>query len=189
MNLHRWALLAGITGTLANLLLIALFTVPSADWTGPANDLVGGVVSNALTIPVVLAWRRDLPALSWAAAGGLISIAVLSVLLVADVISFEAQFVGIALPVMALFAWVWAVGRSGRRLTPGLSRAARWVGAGATLGYPLLLVATLLPEGSVTQYVVGGAAVLIVAPAWLAFPVWLIRLGLSRRPAPHPVPA
>jgi hypothetical protein len=189
MNLHRWALLAGITGTLANLLLIALFTVPSADWTGPANDLLGGVVSNALTVPVVLAWRRDLPALSWAAVAGLTTIAVLSVLLVADMISFEAQFAGIALPVMALFGWVWAAGRSGRRLTPGLSRVACWVGAGATLGYPLLLAAALLPEGSAGRLLLGAVAVLLVTPAWLTFPIWLIRLGLTLRPAPHPVPA
>jgi hypothetical protein len=189
MNLHRWALLAGITGTLANLLLIALFTVPSADWTGPANDIVGGIVSNALTIPVVLAWRRDLPAFAWAAVAGLVAIAVLSVLLVADVISFETQFVGIALPVTALFLWLWAVGRNGQGLSPGMSRVARWIGVGATLGYPLLLVATLLPEGSAAQYLLGAAAVLIVAPAWLAFPVWLIRLGLSPGRARHPVPA
>jgi hypothetical protein len=189
MTRHRWALLAGVTGTLANLLLIALFTVPSADWTGPANDLVGGVFSNALTIPLVLAWRRDLPALSWAAVAGLTAIAVLSVLLVADVISFETQFAGIALPVTALFGWVWALGRNGRRLTPGLSRVARWVGAGATLGYPLLLAATLLPGGSAGQLMIGAVAVLLVTPAWFTFPIWLIRLSVSLRPVPHPVPA
>ena len=188
MTLHRWALLAGITGAVANLLLIALFTVPSAAWTGPANDIVGGVVANVLTIPVVLAWRRGLPVLAWSAVGGLVVIAVLSVLLVAGLIPLQAQFAGIALPVTALFLWLWAVGRGGQ-LSPGMRRAARWIGAGATLGYPLLLVSTLLPEGSAAQYVLGGAAVLVVAPAWLAFPVWLIRLGLTPHPAPRPVPA
>jgi hypothetical protein len=186
MTVPRWALLAGITGVVANLLLLALFTVPGADWTGPANDIVGGVVSTAATIPVALAWRRDLPVFTFAAVAGMTVIVVLSVLLVAGVIPFEAQLVGIIVPVEAMFLWVWAVGRTGR-LPRGQSRAAELIGLGAVLGFPLAALAWLFPQGSAAQVVVGGLGVLLVGPAWFAFPIWLIRLGASR--ARRPVPA
>ena len=53
----RWGLVAGVTGLLANVLLVVLFTTPADGqyaWTGPANDVVGDVSSLAL-IPVASA--------------------------------------------------------------------------------------------------------------------------------------
>ena len=56
---ERWGLLAGVTGIAANLLLIALYAlglpdIGDYDWTGPANDVMGGIVSTSATIPVAL---------------------------------------------------------------------------------------------------------------------------------------
>jgi hypothetical protein len=186
MKTTRWALIAGVTGVAANLLLLAMFTIPSsAGWTGPANDVVGGMISTAATIPVALALGRGLLITRFAVAG-MVVIVLLSILLVAGVIPFEAQAAGIILPVEAMFAWVWAVGRSGR-LSRGLSRAAELIGIGAMVGTPLAAGAFLLPAGSVLQMVLGGVGVLLVGPAWFAFPIWL--LGIAKDRARHPVPA
>jgi len=48
--IERWGLVAGVTGVAANVLLIALYAlalpdVGDFDWTGPANDVMGGIVS------------------------------------------------------------------------------------------------------------------------------------------------
>jgi hypothetical protein len=186
MKLTRWALIAGITGVAANLLLLAMFTIPSsAGWTGPANDVIGGVISTAATIPVALALGRGLVITRFAVAG-MVVIMVLSVLLVAGVIPFAAQFAGIILPVEAMFAWVWVLGRSGR-LSRRLSRAAELIGIGATVGFPLVAASQLLPARSYAQIALGGLGVLLVAPAWFAFPVWL--LGMAKSRARHLVPA
>lgn len=77
-DLSSWALrpaaagfarAAGVTGVVANLLLVAMFASfrvtgvqeNSWSWTGPANDLVGAV-SNALMIPAGWYLARGLPA-------------------------------------------------------------------------------------------------------------------------------
>ena len=55
-TVDRWALVAGVTGLLANVLLVVLFTTPADGpyaWTGPANDVVGDV-STLATIPVAV---------------------------------------------------------------------------------------------------------------------------------------
>jgi len=53
-TVDRWGLLAGVTGFLANVLLVVLFTTPADGpyaWTGPANDTIG-VLSTLAMIPV-----------------------------------------------------------------------------------------------------------------------------------------
>jgi hypothetical protein len=179
MKITRWALIAGVTGVTANLLLLAMFTVPSsAGWTGPANDVIGGMISTAATIPVALALGRGLVITRFAVAG-MVVIVLLSVLLVAGVIPFTVQAAGIILPVEAMFAWVWAVGRSGR-LSRGLNRAAELIGIAAMVGAPLAAISFLLPAKSVLQMVLGGLGILLVGPAWFAFPIWLLRIAKSR---------
>ncbi|MFH5823712.1 hypothetical protein [Georgenia sp. AZ-5] len=192
---ERWGLLAGVTGVTGNLLLIALYAVAlpgnhSFDWTGPANDVIGGIVSTGAMIPVALALRDLLPdgtglrVATYAGVTAMGAIVVSSVLLVTDVIPFEVQ-VFVAVPaIIAMFAWVGVLGGVGTRtrvLPRGLARWATLMAAGALSGTALAGVALLLPRGSMEQYAIGGLGLLAGVPAYLAFPVWLIRLSGTLR--------
>ena len=57
-TIERWGLLTGASGTVANALLLGLYTVAQRDsayqWMGPANDVIDALSSGA-TIPVALA--------------------------------------------------------------------------------------------------------------------------------------
>ena len=189
-RIERWGLLSGVTGCVANALLAGLWvSIGTGDqdfrWTGPANDVIGGVVSSAAGIPFVLAMsaladdtavRRVVPV----AVTGQAAIVVSSVLLVTDVLPFEVQ-VFIAVPgIAALLAWVWTVGRS-RRLP--FSRAARLIGAGGGAGLALAAASLTLPGGSLAQYAVGGLGIAAGASAFLAYPVWQLRLAAGLRDA------
>ena len=57
---ERWGLLAGVTGQVGNVLLIALYVLAlpgleTFEWTGPANDVIGGIVFTGALIPVAFA--------------------------------------------------------------------------------------------------------------------------------------
>jgi hypothetical protein len=59
-TVERYGLLSGVTGLVANGLLVGLYvSIGTGDqdfrWTGPANDVIGGIVSSAAGIPFVLA--------------------------------------------------------------------------------------------------------------------------------------
>lgn len=136
--IERWGLLAGVTGVVANLRLIALFALAlpgreAYDWTGPANDVIGGVVSTLAMIPVALALRELLGGgllLNGATALAvlaMVTIAVLSLLLVAQVIPFPVQGAGAGAAGVLLFVWAGLVGRAG--VSGGLPRG-RPVGDG-----------------------------------------------------------
>ncbi|MGH3655230.1 MAG: hypothetical protein ACRDUA_01090 [Micromonosporaceae bacterium] len=189
--IERWAFLAGVTGVVASLLLIALYAlvfgagISEYEWTGPAND-VTGAVSMGATIPVAFA-LRDLTGggppvrvTTWLAAAGMAVIVLLSVLLVARVIPFEVQAAGAIPSIVVVMVWLavlgWAASRNGS-LPYGLARAAVLIGVTAVAGLVVVGASLLLPTRSVAQYVVGGVGVLLGGPAYLAFPVWLIVLS------------
>jgi hypothetical protein len=187
-TVDRWALLAGVTGMVANLLLIALSLrfLPGAgaySWTGPANDVIGGVVSTAATIPVALALLtvlgagRGLRIVTSIAVAAMAVMVGSSLLLVAGALPFEIQ-VWIAVPaIVAMFAWVFGVGRAGRRLPGRLGRQAELIGGAGIAAVPLAGLAALMPVGSAPQYLVGSLAGVIGVPAYLVFPAWLIALA------------
>jgi hypothetical protein len=185
-TVERWGLLAAVTGIVSNALLLALFTVAqrnsSYEWTGPANDVIGAVSSGA-TIPVALALVTVLgetPALRLAtrlAVGAMALIVALSLALVSGLIPFVVQGAAAGVVVVAMFGWVLVVGRTGRatgRLPGRLGRAAEVIGAAALVATPLVGLSLLLPAGSIPQYLVGGAGLLLAVPAFAAFPVWLL---------------
>jgi hypothetical protein len=185
-TVERWGLLAAVTGMVSNALLLALFTVAqrnsSYEWTGPANDVIGAVSSGA-TIPVALALVTVLgetPALRLAtrlAVGAMALIVALSLALVSGLIPFVVQGAAAGVVVVAMFGWVLVVGRTGRatgRLPGRLGRAAEVIGAAALVATPLVGLSLLLPAGSIPQYLVGGAGLLLAVPAFAAFPVWLL---------------
>jgi hypothetical protein len=189
--IERWGLVAGVTGVAANVLLIALYAlalpgVGDYDWTGAANDVMGGLVSTGATIPVALALgelvgRRSLVrAATLLAAFAMAAIVASSLLLVVDVIPFERQ-VFIAIPALVvMLVWTAVIGRAGAAtgsLPPGLARLAVAIGVSGCLGMALVGSSVLVPLESVVQYVVGGAGLLVGIPAFLAFPIWLILLS------------
>lgn len=188
--IERWGLVAGVTGVVANLLLIALYAlalpgVGDYDWTGPANDVMG-VVSSAAIIPVAFA-LRDLVGggalvrwLTMATAAALALTVVLSLLLVTDVIPFEAQAAGAIPVIVVLFVWLGLIGRAGAasEALPGwAARTAMAMSVLMVAGMAIGAGALALPWESAAQYIVFGAAAVIGAPGYLGFPVWLIVLS------------
>ena len=187
---HLWAMTSGITGLVANVLLVLFFLLaqPLGDvrqrfmWLGTANDWV--VVVQFLTfIPVALGLRTWLPAtpavrLATAlAVVAMVGTAVLQLLLIAGVLDFGVQ-VGLVVPMFLLvYAWVLVVSSAGHR-HGSLPRPVTRFG--------LLVTAAGLPFGwgSVAQLAFGVPGIVIGAAAWLALPVWpllLARLVLSPR--------
>ena len=208
--IERWGLVAAVTGMVANVLLLALYTVAQRnsayEWTGPANDVIGAVSSWA-TIPVALALltvlglfvgakSRSNATLRVAGSSATLRVATrlavvamglivtLNVALVTDVIPFSVQAAGAGICVVAMFAWVLMVGRTGQttgQLPGRLARTAQLMGAAVLTATPLVGLSLLLPAGSIPQYLVGGAGLLLVVPAFVAFPIWLLLLSTRLR--------
>jgi hypothetical protein len=121
-----WALTSGITGVVANVLLVLSFLLgppfgvngPLAQagqdfmWLGSANDVVI-IVQFVTFIPVALALRRWLPParsvqLATAAAiGAMVVVAVLQLLLVAGVLEFDLQVVLVVATFLVVYAWAF----------------------------------------------------------------------------------
>ena len=198
-TVERWGLLAAVTGIVSNGLLLALYTVAQRnsayEWTGPANDVTGAVSSGA-TIPVALALvtvlgeTRALRLATRLAIGGMALIVASSAALVAGLIPFAVSGAGAGIAVVAMFGWVVVVGRTGRvteRLPRRLARAAEVIGAAVLAATPLIGLSLLLPAGSIPQYLVGGAGLLLGVPAAAACPVWLLLVSSRlRRHLAHP---
>ena len=184
-TVERYAFLSGVLGLVANALLIALYVsflpgLSSYSWTGPANDVIGGIVGSLAMIPVVLGLLHTVSATPALVLAGRIAAAMLaagalsSLLLVLEVISFEVSVI-VALPlIVALFAWFLVLGRTAR-LPGALSRRARLMGMAGLAALPIGLLA-LIPIDPV-RYAAGGLALLIGLPAYLYTPVWFIQLS------------
>jgi hypothetical protein len=182
---------AGIAGMAANGLLAGFFAsravgFASGEVLGPANDLVGSLAC-ALMVPVAVGVRPLLPegrAVAVTQTTVLTALGVLTVngpLLVLGVVPFETSSAISIGAGMVLAGWLLTANRWMRRrgtLRRSLARLGELVGAttlvaGAGAGLALVL----LPRGSTAQVV---ALVLAGVPgilAWLATPVWFLRLG------------
>jgi hypothetical protein len=197
-RVERWALVAGVTGTTANGLLVALYTLAlpgnhDYDWTGPANDVVGAVAALSM-IPMAIGVRDllgspgRLPLLTSAVAVGGTASAAASALLVTGVVDLRAQL-AVWVPWFAVVAaWQRSTAHWGAdtgRLSRRLSRASGVIGAAALSGVATACAAALLPWGSPAQLVVGGVAAAAGAGAFFALPVW--QLMLSRAMTRQPV--
>ena len=189
---------AGIAGMAANGLLAGFFASRAAEFAqgevlGPANDIVGSLAC-ALMVPVAVAVRPLLPegrAVDVTQAAVLSALGVLTVngpLLVLGVVPFEASSAVSIGAGMVLAGWLLAANRWMRRrgtLRRSLARLGELVGtttlaAGASAGLAL----ALLPKGSTAQIV---GLVLAGVPgivAWLATPVWFLRLASPATAAP-----
>jgi hypothetical protein len=195
-----FAYAAGVTGILANLLLIALYVLlglqagrPEAqtplgsagDLAGSAGDLAGSL-STALMIPVALALAGRLPQRRSARltqAAGLTAMALLTVggpLLVLGVLAFEVETPIAMAAWIILCVWLLLVNRW-LRLSDALpirvARLGGLLGAGVLAGYVVVGLGFLLPWMSWAQLAVFGVGVLVGLPAWLGIPVWFLVLG------------
>jgi hypothetical protein len=188
---------AGAGGIAANALLIGFFASRGVGFSegevlGPANDLVGSLTS-AVMVPVAVSLRPLLPtgrAVQVAQAAGIASMCVLAAngpLLVLGVVPFGIS-TAISISAAMVFAgWLFTVNRWMRRARTLRESLARWgqvIGAatlvsGAGAGAALVL----LPRNSTAQFVALGITGLPGVLAWLATPVWFLRLG-SRAAAP-----
>lgn len=180
----RWALVAGVAGVSANLLLVLFFALaqpwrwPDSDlaWLGPANDVMV-VVQFVALVPVAVAVRERLGAArlvgtaTAAAVVAMLAVVVLQLSLLAGVLPFDMQapLVTGCLPV--IFAWLLVISRSGA-LPAGLARFGVTVAASFLIGMGIAVIALVLPSGSAIQYAGFGLAVAIGLPGWLGFPVW-----------------
>ena len=113
------ALVSGIAGLVAGLLLIGFFALASPHdstpggptWMGTANDVVG-IVQLAAFAPVIWALRRRLPPTRWlraitvVAVAATIAFAVLGVLLVTNVLTFEQQIGPLIVTILLIYAWL-----------------------------------------------------------------------------------
>ena len=192
---------AGIAGMAANGLLAGFFASRAAglapgEVLGPANDLVGSLAC-ALMVPVAVAVRPLLPegrAVVITHTAVLTALGVLTVngpLLVLGVVPFEASATISIGASMVLAGWLLAANRWMRRrgtLRRSLARLGELVGATTLVaGAGAGLALALLPKGSTAQVV---ALVLAGIPglvAWLATPVWFLRLADPRHADPRTV--
>ena len=189
----RWAVLSGLAGLIANILLILFFALahpwtPGASefaWLGPANDAVL-VVQFAALVPVALAVRARLgerlgQGVTAAAVTAMVAVVALQLVLLAGLLAFEVQVWPVVGCQMITFGWVLAASRAGRATLPrAVVRVGTTVGVGFLAG--LVVVGAgllLLPAGSPAQYAVLALGGVVAVVGWLGFPVW--PLVLARR--------
>jgi hypothetical protein len=203
-----WALTSGITGLLANVLLVLFFLLarpfgvdgPLAEagqdfmWLGSANDVV--IIVQFLTfIPVALALGRWLPptrsmrVATAAAVGAMVAVAVLQLLLVAGVLEFDVQVMFVVATFLVVYAWMIAVSSSGHRhgtLPRSVTRFGLLLGTSYPVGLVIAAAGLLFPWGSAAQLAFVVPGVVIGAIGWLGLPVWpliLARLVFSKPPS------
>ncbi|HEX6355614.1 hypothetical protein [Actinophytocola sp.] len=186
----RWAVLSGVAGLVANVLLILFFAVSrpwtsggDLDWLGPANDATV-VVQFAALVPVALAVRGRVGlarAVTATAVGAMGAVAVLQVALLVGVLTFDVQVWAVMACFAITFGWVLVASRAGRTALPrAVVRLGTAVGVSFLAGAAVFAAgALLLPPDSVALYVVCGAGVVVGLFGWLGFPVWPLVLALK----------
>ena len=145
----RWAAAAGITGMLANALLVAFYAFEVGRGPlgpvslGSANDIVGSI-STAMMVPVATAFGPPRVRRLGLAAMGVLTVA--GPLLVLGILSFDVQLPIVLGALLALAAWMLLTGRHlAGAVPPAVSRLAVLAGAGVLWGLPVAGMGVLLP--------------------------------------------
>ena len=185
MDLRRaapWARAAGATGMAANALLAAFYAVEVGRRPlrpvslGSANDIVGSV-STALMVPVTLAVSpsRRIRRLGL---GATVVLTAAGPALVLGLVPFSVQL-PIALGAsQGLAAWILLSSRGRRGTLPDeVTRLGVLTGSGALVGGAVAAVGLLQPTGSVPRRAAFAAGGVPGVLAFLAMPVWFLRLG------------
>jgi hypothetical protein len=185
----RWALLSGVLGVIANLLLIAFYALSQPwqpgerpyGWVGATND-VFVTAQYAALVPVGFALRAALQRhqlrwVAWLGIAAMMLVVLLQALLLVGVMKFNVEGIAVSLCLAVAFGWMLAVVRTGNRERVFSGRLATFgtaLGVTFVMGLALVGLALLLPKWSVPQYAafgIGGAFGLF---AWLGFPLWLV---------------
>jgi hypothetical protein len=186
----RWAVLSGLAGLAGNAFLILFFALafPATaggtgyDWLGPANDVLV-VVQFAAMVPVALAVHARLGLGRGTTAAGVTAMAgvvLLQLALLAGVLAFEVQVVGVVACLVVTFGWVLVVSRAGHLVLPApVVRLGTVVGAAFPAGLAIAAAGLLAPPGSLLRYVAWGLGGLGGLGGYLGLPLW--PLALARR--------
>jgi hypothetical protein len=189
------ALVSGVVGLLAGLVLVAYFALANPydndpggpNWLGRTNDALG-VVQFAALAPVVWALGRRLPATRGVRVGTLlafaasITAAVLGMLLVIEVLTFEQQIGPLMGVIIVLYGWLLVINLTAHRtrtlprvvtrfgvlLAGGFLIALVFLGAGFVL--PGVLAQVLAQVAQYLGYAVGMLG-------WLGLPVYVLLLA------------
>jgi hypothetical protein len=190
----RWTALssyaAGVTGIVANLFLIAFFTLPDnlplrAASFGPANDLVGSL-GNVFMIPVAVALSAWLPERLFCRiiqVLGLLAMAVLVVggpLLVLGVLEFEVQAPIMLGAWVILSLWLFLVNRWLRpsgALPPRTARFGEAIGGLVLVAGGVAGLGLLLPWMSLLQLILFVAGGVLAVIGMMGTPFWFLFLG------------
>jgi hypothetical protein len=178
-----WALFSGVTGLIADVLLVAFYVV-AQPWTdtpretslGTVNDYLM-IVQFATLVPVVMILAAH-PIWRIIGVVACSSVVVLQVLLVKGMMPFDTEVGYVSAASVAAMLWAGVVSRR-------LPQPARRLGRILLIGIPLAMVVfaagTLLTMVAdiAWAWVAGGAVAVII---WFVFPLWAVVLGL--RPPP-----
>jgi hypothetical protein len=186
-----WSVVSGVAGLVANLLLVAFFLVTfnlgrqDLEWLGTVNDALI-IVSFLALVPVALglqarlAPRAAVRVSTMAAVVAMAIVAVLQLLLILGVLTFDVQVILVAVAFLPVYGWVLtvsSVGHRSRALPRAVTRFGLVLGVGFLLGE--LIFAASLPVGWGTTFgltlVVVGAV--LASSSWLALPVWPLLLA------------
>lgn len=197
-----WALTSGITGLLANALLVLDQLTENVGevrqyfmWL-PAAIACVMAVQFLMLIPVALALRGWLPLTrsvrlaTAAAVGAMLAVAILQLLLLTGALEFDVQ-VGLVMAMFLLVSiWVLTVSSTGHRqgaLPRSVTRFGLLLGTAYPVGLLIAAGGLLFPSGSAAQLAFVVPGVIIAAPGWLALPVWPLVLArrVFSRPSSH----
>jgi hypothetical protein len=185
------ALLSGVTGLVAGLLLVGDFALdnpydptPSGPtWLGAANDVVG-IVQFAAFAPVVWALRRRLPTTrsvrvsTVAAVAAAIAYVVLSILLVAGVLTFQQQIGLLIVMIVVIYVWLLIANLAAHRfrtLPRSVTLFGVMVGVGLLVG--LVLVGASLVVPNPVGQIIGWPGYILGFLGWLGLPVYSLLLA------------
>lgn len=192
-----WALVSGIAGVVANVLLVAFFVVAFGlgrseyGWLGTVNDAV--IMLQFLTFgPVALAlpgWLPQVRSVRIATAAGLVAmvlVAALQLLLIVRVLPFDVQVLLVVAAFLPVYGWVLTVSSVGHRsgvLPRSLTRFGLVLGVSFPVGLVIFGAGLPFGWGSAAQLPFAIAGGVLAGMSWLALPVWpllLARLVFSR---------
>jgi hypothetical protein len=196
---YAWALTTGITGLLANMLLVLFFLLaqPFGEarqrfmWLGSANDWAIVVQFLAL-IPVALAlrsWLPDTRAVRLSTAAAVVAMAgtaILQLLLIVGVLPFEVQAALIVVMFLLVYGWVLAASSTGHRhgaLPRPVTRFGLLLGVTFPVGLLIAIAGLPFGWGTAAQLAFGVPGLVLGSASWLSLPVWpllLARFVLNR---------
>jgi hypothetical protein len=188
---RTWALVSGIAGLVAGLLLIGFFTLANPydatpggpAWLGTANDVVG-IIQLAAFAPVIWALRRRLPTtrsvrvVTILAVAAAIAFAALGVLLVADVLTFGQQVGPLIVTIVVIYVWLLTASLAAHRfltLPHAVTMSGALLGVGFLVGMVLVGASFAIPEP--VGQIIGWLGYAISGLAWLGLPVYTLLLA------------